>query len=76
MKTFVTSLGIAFGFILLGSSSASHAMGPARSSNACEIDVSKFCLGVLEQGHSELVSCLKSHESELSDDCKAAIGLK
>ncbi len=37
---------------------------------ACKPDVEKFCAGV-EAGGGRLRDCLKQHESELSDACKA-----
>jgi Cysteine rich repeat len=38
---------------------------------ACKPDVDKFCAGVAEGG-GRIMQCLKQHESELSDACKAA----
>ena len=38
---------------------------------ACKPDVDKFCSGVAEGG-GRIMACLKQHESELSDACKAA----
>jgi len=38
---------------------------------ACQPDVDKFCSGVA-QGGGRIMQCLKQHESELSDACKAA----
>jgi hypothetical protein len=37
---------------------------------ACRPDAQKFCKGV-RPGKGRIISCLKSHESELSDSCKA-----
>ena len=69
---------VAMLFILLLIPTAVHqasAMGRMRTSNACEVDANNFCLGVLEQGHDSLVSCLKLHASEISCECKEAIGI-
>ena len=38
---------------------------------ACQPDVDKFCSGVAAGG-GRVMQCLKQHESELSDACKAA----
>ncbi len=38
---------------------------------ACKPDVEKFCAGVAAGG-GRIMECLKQHESELSDACKAA----
>ena len=38
---------------------------------ACKPDVDKFCSGVAAGG-GRVMDCLKQHESELSDACKAA----
>jgi hypothetical protein len=38
---------------------------------ACKPDVEKFCSGVAPGG-GRIMECLKQHESELSDACKAA----
>ena len=37
---------------------------------ACRADAKKFCKGV-PGGKGRIVSCLKSHDAELSDPCKA-----
>ena len=38
---------------------------------ACKSDVEKFCKGI-PAGKGRIVSCLKSHEAELSNACAAA----
>jgi hypothetical protein len=38
---------------------------------ACQPDVDKFCSSVAKGG-GQVMQCLKQHESELSDACKAA----
>jgi len=38
---------------------------------ACQPDVDKFCPSVAK-GDGQVMQCLKQHESELSDACKAA----
>ena len=37
---------------------------------ACSDDARKFCADA-KRGHGRIVACLKSHENELSDSCKA-----
>ena len=37
---------------------------------ACKADVGKFCQGI-RPGEGRILACLKSHEAELSADCKA-----
>jgi len=37
---------------------------------ACQPDADKFCKGI-KPGHGRIISCLKSHEAELSAPCKA-----
>ena len=37
---------------------------------ACKPDMKKFCKNI-PRGKGRIVSCLKSHEAELSDGCKA-----
>jgi hypothetical protein len=37
---------------------------------ACKPDADKFCKGI-KPGHGRIISCLKSHEAELSAPCKA-----
>jgi hypothetical protein len=37
---------------------------------ACKGDVEKFCTGIAA-GKGRIVSCLKSHEAELSEACRA-----
>jgi hypothetical protein len=37
---------------------------------ACKTDVNKFCKEI-PRGKGRIASCLKSHEAELSDTCKA-----
>jgi len=41
--------------------------------NACTKDVEQFCKDV-QPGQGRLSTCLKEHESELSQECKALIG--
>lgn len=44
----------------------------ARVREACRTDLERFCKDV-EPGHGHLRECLRAHEAELSDGCKAAI---
>lgn len=37
---------------------------------ACKPDADKFCKGI-RPGHGRIISCLKSHEAELSPQCDA-----
>jgi hypothetical protein len=37
---------------------------------ACKADMDKFCKGI-PHGKGRVASCLKSHEAELSEPCKA-----
>ena len=39
---------------------------------ACWDDVSRLCAGV-RPGGGRIIKCLKDHESELSEPCKAAL---
>ena len=36
----------------------------------CKEDAQKFCKDI-KPGHGRVIACLKSHESELSEACKA-----
>jgi hypothetical protein len=44
----------------------------AKVREACRADVERLCRNV-KRGHGEIRECLKAHEAELSDGCKAAI---
>jgi|GEM_PF-2982693 len=76
VKRLALVAGVGLWVLASAGSPNAQAMGPARSSNACEVDMSKYCLGILEQGHLELVSCLKEHEKDLNSECREAINLK
>jgi hypothetical protein len=43
-----------------------------RVREACRADVERLCKDV-KPGHGEIRECLKAHEADLSDGCKAAI---
>ena len=47
--------------------------GAARAAErrACKADAEKLCKGILPGG-GRIAACLKSHENDLSDECKAA----
>ena len=60
--------------ILSAFSPSASAMG--RGSNPCEPAMDEFCGGILELGHDQLVQCLKQHESELPESCKALLVYK
>lgn len=50
--------------------------GAAREAHrACKPDVEKFCQGV-QPGGGRIVACLKQHEAELSESCKAVFARK
>ena len=40
---------------------------------ACDEDAKKFCAGV-QPGQGRIANCLRSHQTDLSQDCTAAIG--
>jgi hypothetical protein len=42
---------------------------------ACKSDVEKLCQGI-QPGGGRILACLKSHEAELSEPCKAAFARK
>ena len=44
----------------------------AKVREACHADVERFCKDA-EPGHGHVRECLRAHEAELSDGCKAAI---
>jgi len=44
----------------------------AKVREACHADVERFCKDA-EPGHGRVRECLRAHEAELSDACKAAI---
>jgi hypothetical protein len=44
----------------------------AKVREACRADVERLCKGV-EPGGGRIRECLRAHQSELSDGCKAAI---
>jgi hypothetical protein len=44
----------------------------AREWEACRADAARLCKDT-PRGHGQLRECLKAHEAELSDACKAAI---
>ena len=44
----------------------------AKVREACRADVERLCKDV-KPGHGEIRECLKAHEADLSDGCKAAI---
>lgn len=44
----------------------------AKVREACRADVDRLCKDA-KSGHGQIRECLKAHEAELSDGCKAAI---
>ena len=56
--------------ILLLNSLDTSALAMARGSNVCEPFQARFCGGLLELGQDKLVSCLKEHWDDLSQDCR------
>lgn len=44
----------------------------AKVREACRADVDRLCKDV-KPGHGQIRECLKTHQAELSDGCKAAI---
>lgn len=44
----------------------------AKAREACRADVDRFCKDV-KPGHGQVRQCLKAHQAEVSDGCKAAI---
>jgi hypothetical protein len=53
-------------FIVLGIGSVNA------KDDACKADIEKFCKGV-QPGQGRIAKCLKDHDSELSQECKAHI---
>lgn len=45
----------------------------AAAIKACQADRQKLC-GDVKEGEGRVIACMKQHESELSDACKAAMG--
>jgi hypothetical protein len=67
----VPSLGLAQGAPPSPPAEGSHGdFGKVRE--ACRPDVERLCKDV-KPGHGQIRECLKAHEAELSDGCKAAI---
>jgi hypothetical protein len=65
---------VAGGILLPGVAAADDAGAPpppASPDQACAVDVRKFCADV-EPGQGRIVACLRNHEVQLSDSCKAA----
>ncbi|HZT48224.1 MAG TPA: cysteine rich repeat-containing protein [Hyphomicrobiaceae bacterium] len=72
------SLGVALALTLLPWTVLAQSPTPAARDEArqklraaCAADVQKFCATV-ERGKGALRACLESHETQLSDGCKAA----
>jgi hypothetical protein len=54
----------ALGLLLVASAAQAH-------HGACRADVEQFCKDV-KPGEGRIIDCLKQHENELSEQCKAA----
>lgn len=66
MKTTLTTLVLLAGFCLVALPERATAADP------CAPDIQKLCAGV-ERGGGRIIKCLREHEAELSDACKARI---
>lgn len=49
--------------------------GGKKGSGPCKADVEKFCKDI-KPGEGRIIKCMKEHESELSEACKATRGEK
>lgn len=67
MKTPLVSLVVLMGLCLVAVPRPSLA-----ASEACAPDVKKFCAAI-EKGGGRIVKCLKDHQADLSDACKAQL---
>lgn len=75
MKT----IGIALALALLPMTAVAQSAGPQTAAPearekvraACAADVQKFCANI-ERAKGAMRACLTSHETQLSDNCKAA----
>ena len=67
----VRSAAFAASILLLLSTTTAHAAGKGET---CRAEVDKLCQGV-QPGEGRLVKCLKEHDADLSDACRAYINL-
>jgi hypothetical protein len=66
---------VVFTFALLAFSAYPMGAGAEMGGRQCASDIQKFCKDVTP-GQGRIIQCLKSHQNELSDDCKQAIAQK
>ena len=58
--------------LALASSGPNALAQQAEAMKYCKADVARLCPGV-QMGGGRIIACLKSHDAELSPDCKAAL---
>ncbi len=68
MMRVASILAVAAGLLLLSLAPANA----AGKTETCRAEVDKFCQGV-QPGEGRLINCLKGHDAELSDACRAYI---
>ncbi len=76
---YIKSIGIALALALSPMAAFAQSAGPQtavpeareKARAACAADVQKFCANI-ERAKGAMRSCLETHETQLSDGCKAA----